>query len=434
MNETLFIFYYLIINLLSSYIIYKFFGVFFEEKVKKINFMMYGFYFFITSFVYLIWNIPILTMITNIIFLVLIAFLYEGSIQKKLTAVVLVYTVSLLVESCLVLIGVYFHWERLGMLSLVISRVILLSIVELLNMKKNLKLEIIIPKIQWFFLLFVPIGSIVLFLVIIRPMTNLALLMVCVILLIIDVSVFHVFDKMNFEYQSFLDGKIKLEKQKIKTEMYLTEKRIYENQLKMIEKTNKEISLIKHDLKGHYFTLRSLLFENKYEEAIHYLDKMLPDMLNEEIYVDTGNTAITSIINYYIGEAKKKGINVSTHIIIPDKVNIETYDLSAILINLLQNAIEALEKCHSSKNLNINLIFQKNILYIMIENSNDNSSLKSEEDLKTTKTNKNEHGFGLQSVRNSIEKYNGEMQFVFHKDKIQTFVMLYNVKDENNNV
>ena len=217
MNETLFIFYYLIINLLSSYIIYKFFGVFFEEKVKKINFMMYGLYFIITSFVYLIWNIPILTMITNIIFLVLIAFLYEGSIQKKLTAVVLVYTVSLLVESCLVLIGVYFHWERLGMLSLVISRVILLSIVELLNMKKNLKLEIIIPKIQWFFLLFVPIGSIVLFLVIIRPMTNLALLMVCVILLIIDVSVFHVFDKMNFEYQSFLDGKIKLEKQKIKT-------------------------------------------------------------------------------------------------------------------------------------------------------------------------------------------------------------------------
>ncbi len=157
-------------------------------------------------------------------------------------------------------------------------------------------------------------------------------------------------------------------------------------------------------------------------------------MLNEEIYVDTGNTAITSIINYYIEEAKKKGINVSTHIIIPDKVNIETYDLSAILINLLQNAIEALEKCHSSKKLNINLIFQKNILYIMIENSNDNSSLKSEEDLKTTKTNKNEHGFGLQSVRNSIEKYNGEMQFVFHKDKIQTFVMLYNVKDENNNV
>lgn len=58
----------------------------------------------------------------------------------------------------------------------------------------------------------------------------------------------------------------------------------------------------------------------------------------------------------------------------------------------------------------------------------------SEENLKTSKPNKNEHGFGLQSVRNSIEKNNGDIQFVFHKDKIQIFVMLYNIKDENNNV
>ncbi|MFR1686092.1 MAG: hypothetical protein ACLSVX_02890 [Massilimicrobiota timonensis] len=50
----------------------------------------------------------------------------------------------------------------------------------------------------------------------------------------------------------------------------------------------------------------------------------------------------------------------------------------------------------------------------------------SEENLKTSKLNKNVHGFGLQ--------YNGDIQFVFHKDKTQAFEMLYNIKDENNNV
>ena len=430
MIETPFVYYYLISNLLSSYIICKFFKVFFKKSLNKIwmNYVVYGLYFLSTSLVYLIWNKPLLTMLTNITFLILITLLYEGSLRKKLTAVVLIYTVSLFLESCLVLIGVYFQWDKLEILSIVISRILLFSIVEIFSMTQNLKQEIIIPKLQWFYLLFVPIGSIVLFLIIITPMTSLRMLIACIILFILDVSVFYVFDRMNLEYKSFMGRKIELEKQKIKAETYLTEKTIYENQLKMIEKTNEEMSLLKHDLKGHSFTLQSLLNDGKYKEASRYLDKLIPDMIYNEIYIDTGNTAITSILNYYIGEAKKNGINVSTNIQIPEKIDIEDYDLSAVLINLLQNAVEALEKCHSTKNMGINLRFEKNILYIMIENSINNDSLHSEEDLQTTKQNKNEHGIGIRSIKNSISKYDGDIQFVFHKDKIQVFALLYNKK------
>ena len=434
MIETTFIYYYLISNLLSSYIICKFFKVFFKKSLKKVwmNYIVYGLYFLSTSFVYLIWNEPLLTMLTNIVFLILITLLYEGSLRKKLTAVVLVYTVSLFLESCLVLIGVYFQWNKLEILSIVISRILLFSIVEIFSMTQNLKQEIIIPKLQWFYLLFVPIGSIALFLIIITPMTSLRLFIVCTILFILDVSVFYVFDKMNLEYKTFMGRKIELEKQKIKAETYLTEKMIYENQLKMIEKNNEEISLLKHDLKGHYFTLQSLLNDGKYDEASHYLDKLIPNMNYDEIYIDTGNTAITSILNYYIGEAKKKGVRVSTNIQIPEKIDIEDYDLSAILINLLQNAMEALEKCHSSKQMEINLRFEKNVLYVMIENSINSDSLHGEQDLHTTKQNESEHGFGIRSVKNSIAKYDGDIQFVFHKDKIQVFALLYNKKRNYN--
>ena len=124
MNENSFVYYYLISNLFSSYILCQFFKVFFKKPLKKIwmNYVVYGLYFLSTSFVYLVWNIPLLTMITNIVFLFLITLLYEGSLGKKLTSVVLVYAVSFFLESCLVLIGVFCHWNQLEILSMIQPR------------------------------------------------------------------------------------------------------------------------------------------------------------------------------------------------------------------------------------------------------------------------------------------------------------------------
>lgn len=151
MDNTLFINFYLLSNLFSIYIIYKFFKIFFSNRIYniKLKIFVYGIYFLSTSIVYLVFNQPLLTLITNLVSLFFITLLYESNIKNKIIAVGLVYIVSLLAESCIVLIGFFYNWNYLETASIIISRIILLVIVQLLNTNKFLKNDILIPKIQW---------------------------------------------------------------------------------------------------------------------------------------------------------------------------------------------------------------------------------------------------------------------------------------------
>lgn len=423
-----FIQFYLIGNLLSSYIIYKFFQIFFKSNISniKIDIIVYCSYFIATSAVYIDFNIPILTMMTNLVFLLFITCLYETTMQKRITAVALVYTVSLLIESSIVLIGKSLHWSELEILSVIISRIILLIIIQILQTNRDLKDEILIPRIQWFSIIIFPLGSIMLFLNLIDHIDGFSLILTCIILLAFDFTVFYIFNKMNYEYKKSMDEKLELQEKKIEARIYLTEKNVYENQLKMVEESNKKLRTLKHDLKAYYFALKTDIQEKNYDEAINNLDRMIPNTIYNEQYVDVGNVTVTSILNYYIGEARKNNVHVTFETKIPNELNIDSYDLSTILVNLLQNAIEALENCKNNKELIINLHYERNMLFIMIENTHNNSNLKNEKDLVTSKKDREEHGIGIYSVKKSVSKYDGEIEYQFFDDRVKVFVLLYN--------
>lgn len=81
---------------------------------------------------------------------------------------------------------------------------------------------------------------------------------------------------------------------------------------------------------------------------------------------------------------------------------------SAKKYNLIQNAIEGCEKVASdSKNISIKT---KNIgekLGIVIENDTVLETLPADCIIPTTKEDKKNHGYGMKSIKNAVEKYNG---------------------------
>ncbi len=111
-------------------------------------------------------------------------------------------------------------------------------------------------------------------------------------------------------------------------------------------------------------------------------------------YVKTGNRNIDSIINYKVHEARVHNIIVKTHINIPKEFNISSFDLIVILGNLIDNAIEALDKTINKK-LEIELIFKKGVFYINIKNDFNGEIIKKNDLFETTKRNKKIHGLGL---------------------------------------
>ena len=93
MNFDLYTWIYLITNCFSMIIVYKFVTAFFDERITKplVCFASYLSYFICTSFVYIIWDIPTLTMTVNVITMLIVTLNYKSSIKKKVVAVAFIY-------------------------------------------------------------------------------------------------------------------------------------------------------------------------------------------------------------------------------------------------------------------------------------------------------------------------------------------------------
>ena len=125
--------------------------------------------------------------------------------------------------------------------------------------------------------------------------------------------------------------------------------------------------------------------------------------------------------------ASEKGIDMSIHAEYPKNCRIDPVDLCTILTNLLDNAIEACERCSPEIERKIKLTIRRihQFIIIKIENSSSTTPTIRNEKMMTTKINKSMHGWGIQNVKSAVEKYHGVMEYDY-KNKIFTMnVMLF---------
>lgn len=76
---------YLLAIFFLIFVVHRFMRVFFEHRKYKriLGILAYSFYFIMTTLVYLLIDIPLITLITNLITMFIISLTYEASIQKK---------------------------------------------------------------------------------------------------------------------------------------------------------------------------------------------------------------------------------------------------------------------------------------------------------------------------------------------------------------
>ena len=142
---------------------------------------------------------------------------------------------------------------------------------------------------------------------------------------------------------------------------------------------------------------------------------------------------INKILNVYktlCAKLKRKLLrNIETEysVVIPDKLKIRDFDINIVMGNLLNNAMEAMEKIKHKKFF-LDISFEKNILFIHMENTYNGKEKKKGEIFLTTKSNKKIHGIGLKSIENVLEKYDGDIIYCPDKTKgvFKVDVMLCN--------
>ena len=102
---------------------------------------------------------------------------------------------------------------------------------------------------------------------------------------------------------------------------------------------------------------------------------------------------------------------------LPEKLTVDDMDLSIVLGNALDNAIEACERMKSEeeeKSVHVMMKYINENILLSIKNSYDSNAIKtSGKAFLSAKRSNAELGIGMENIQNVIQKYNGNMSRAF---------------------
>lgn len=188
--------------------------------------------------------------------------------------------------------------------------------------------------------------------------------------------------------------------------------------ISQVEELYREIRSMKHDMGNHVQVLENLSVQETETEAGKQISEQMQAYVSalkaqysrvaEEIC--TGNPVTDVILMEKKKEAEEKGIAFTCDFQYPKDREVDAFDLSIILNNALENAIEAVEKKLPGY-INIRSYMRKNAYMIEVINSyQDKITIDIETKLPyTTKEHKENHGYGLRNIRQVARKYHGEI-------------------------
>ena len=188
-----------------------------------------------------------------------------------------------------------------------------------------------------------------------------------------------------------------------------------------IEHVYREFAFVNHDIKNHLIVLGKYEESGEHDKALAYLNKIqIPLSQNISRYITTGNDTIDIILNFKLKEAEKNGISINTNCEVIPEWLIDDIDLCSILGNLLDNAINACSKVNTGdKWLDFSLHKLGNIIFLQMSNSY--LPLK-----ESSYKNNDLHGFGLESVKNIVAKYDGDISIVT-QDNVYIVIINFNI-------
>lgn len=218
---------------------------------------------------------------------------------------------------------------------------------------------------------------------------------------------------------------------RLKFSLYQT--RYYQNQLKIIEASEKTFKSLRHDLKNHLIILSNALDQNDLKGARAYLATISSELSCLGVLSKTGNRTIDSLINYKLYNTAESKITLDYFSEVPTDLNIDAFDLTVILGNLLDNAQEALSRLSppKEKKLSVTLKYDSGRLIIKVSNTYDGVIFSSGTKFFTRKKDPALHGIGLSNVRTAISKYDGELEIVHDKDTFTVCAIIYEKAEIN---
>ena len=211
--------------------------------------------------------------------------------------------------------------------------------------------------------------------------------------------IYSVFLTLSLAVKNILSSR---QNRELQSFMYM-QKQQYEYQLQQ----SVAVRHFKHDLVNHIGVLRELMNEKKTKEAKEYIETIWNIQDEFDLKIHTGDSFLDIIVNYYLYLALKENIEFVVLGKLTQKMPLEMFDITTLMGNILQNAVEAAVKADVPK-IRVELIEHKKEIFIVVSNSVAKKINTKTDFFMTSKKDKENHGFGLKNIAATVEKYHGE--------------------------
>ncbi len=180
-------------------------------------------------------------------------------------------------------------------------------------------------------------------------------------------------------------------------------------------KREKEISVIRHDIANHMNVMEEMQKDEEGQKLLKKLDKANRSM--------TGIPVLDCLIREKASLCEKEGISFEREGGAIGETKITEYEFVSLFANLLDNAIEAARETED-KSVKLSVEKQQGFLKITVSNSKLAEHKPIENDFKTTKKDKKNHGLGSRIVRDIAEVHGGRVSYHDEGEQMRVVVLM----------
>lgn len=402
---------FMLSEIIYTLTVYKIINVFFTNK--KINSVyekiLYAIFNIAVVVVYLKFNIPLLTIVANFIFiLLLLSLIYDDTFKRK--ALVTILIIFFLLISDILLFMIFINainkniFQKNNFFDIyvvfIVNMIRYLFVLIVINFYK-IRIEKNIPLIFSLPIALTAVISMVItinmFLVINGNNYKFIYINITLIFIVCIVSIY-IFNKM-----------VNVMSENARQKILIKQSEYYEKKIEADRKNINDTRKIKHDMKNHMYAIKNMAKNNMSKDIITYTNDILGKIEGEKVYINTGNYLIDGILNVKFEEIKNQGIDFKYDVKIPEGIKLPEFEVITILGNLLDNAIEGVKSIKDNRYIEVFISYKDSNLLIKIVNTFDGLVIKDNKGFVSRKGEKAYHGIGLENVREQVEKSNGYM-------------------------
>ena len=174
-----------------------------------------------------------------------------------------------------------------------------------------------------------------------------------------------------------------------------------------LHRSQREVRSIRHDISDKLVAISGFLEKGMVQEAIDHINGINDRIRRTEDVTDTGIPPVDAILSAKIAKSKESGIQIVHKIHIENAIVIDQFDIAILLANALDNAIEGITRSKDvDRVISLDIKCVHEYISILVENY---TSEPVSDDFRSSKADKEYHGFGIAHMKAIALKHNGDI-------------------------